>query len=535
MSQELEAIEPVAIESRAFEAARVLESIERFREPACVVRDESRGRLGVVLDGPGRSSWQGHGHTLVALLPPTYPEWLGGRSFCEAHRARFPYVVGEMANGLTTTRMVVCAARAGFLGFFGAAGLGREQLEAALVELARELGDGATWGSNLIHNPGEPSMEDATVDLYLRHGVRRVSASAFMALTLPVVRYAATGLRLDARGRVRRQNHLFAKVSRPETAGPFMSPAPVAMLEALVAAGALSRGEADLAQRVPVAEDVTVEADSGGHTDNRPLTAVFPIIAALRDELTARHQYPRPIRLGAAGGLGAPSSVAAAFSLGAAYVLTGSVNQAAVESGLGATGRTLLAQAGVADVMMAPSADMFELGVRVQVLRRGTMFGVRAQRLYELYQAHDSLEAISPAERSRLEAEIFSSPLEQVWQQTERFWALRDPRELERAAREPRHKMALCFRWYLGQASRWAIDDEPSRRADFQIWCGPAIGAFNDWVRGSFLEDPAQRTVAQIGLNLLEGATVLARSQQLRSFGVNVPAAAFQFRPRPLA
>jgi PfaD family protein len=338
-----------------------------------------------------------------------------------------------------------------------------------------------------------------------------------------------------ARGRVRRQNYLFAKISRPETAGPFMSPAPLPMLAALVAAGKLTRAEAELASRVPVAEDLTVEADSGGHTDNRPLTAIYPVIAALRDELSAKHRYQRPIRLGAAGGLGAPASVAAAFSLGAAYVLTGSVNQSAVESGLGKEGKRLLAAAGIADVMMAPAADMFELGVKVQVLRRGTLFGVRAQKLYEVFSSYDSLEAIPAPERARLEADIFRLPLDQVWLQTEQFWARRDPRQNERAMREPKHRMALCFRWYLGQASRWAIEDEVTRRTDFQIWSGPAIGTFNDWVRGSFLEPVEQRTVAQIGFNLLEGAAVVTRAAQLRAFGVPVPAVAFQFRPRPLA
>ena len=90
---------------------------------------------------------------------------------------------------------------------------------------------------------------------------------------------------------------------------------------------------------MPVAEDITVEADRGGHTDNRPLVALLPAILALRDELAARHGYTRPIRVGAAGGLGTPAAVAAAFALGAAYVLTGSVNQAAVESGLSDDGQ----------------------------------------------------------------------------------------------------------------------------------------------------------------------------------------------------
>jgi hypothetical protein len=84
-------------------------------------------------------------------------------------------------------------------------------------------------------------------------------------------------------------------------------------------------------------------------------------------------------------------------------------------------------------------------------------------------------------------------------------------------------------------SSRWAIAGDHARRADYQIWCGPAMGAFNRWVAGSFLEDVSQRSVVQIARNLLEGATVVTRAHQLRSCGVAVPPAAFEFRPRKLA
>ena len=95
--------------------------------------------------------------------------------------------------------------------------------------------------------------------------------------------------------------------------------------------------------------------------------------------------------------------------------------------------------------------------------------------------------------------------------------------------------MALCFRWYLGLSSKWAIWGQDDRRMDYQIWCGPAMGAFNQWAKGSFLEKPEARQAVQIALNLVEGAACVTRAQQLRSYGVPVPAAAFQFRPRPLS
>ncbi len=501
-----------------------------------VIRDERDGRLGLGWDGEwadrlGTDTWP-----VLASLPPLYPEWLGDRSFAEVHGLRFPYVAGAMANGIATVAMVSELARNGFLGFFGAAGLSPGRVETAIDQLQRELGHvSSCWGSNLIHSPSEPALEDTIADLYLRRGVRCVEASAYMALTPAVVRYACTGLSRDASGRIQRRNRVLAKVSREEVARRFLEPPPTEILAALVACGQLNAFEAELAAQLPLAEDITVEADSGGHTDNRPLTALLPTIASLRDRIASERGYAQPIRIGAAGGLGTPSAIAAAFALGAAYVQTGSINQACVESGLGEHGRAMLAQAEIADVIMAPAADMFEMGVDVQVLRRGSLFAVRARKLYELYRAWPSLEAIPAGEREKVERDILRGSFEQAWQSTRAFWMGRDPTQVERAERDPKHCMALVFRAYLGLSSRWAIDGVDERTADFQIWCGPAMGAFNIWTRGSFLEAPANRGVVQVARNLMEGAAVITRAQQLRSFGLAIPASGFDFRPRPLA
>lgn len=513
----------------ALTAEELVAACARIREVAHVVREPGDGRIGVApaLGGAGDWAWLG-------TLPPLYPEWLGDRSFGEAHGTRFPYIAGAMANGIGSTAIVIAMARAGCLGFFGAAGLPPARVAAAIDEVQAAVG-ALPYGFNLIHSPQEPGLEAAVVDLYLARGVRKVSASAYMKLTPPLVRYALTGLRRRPDGSIHRENAVFAKISRPETARRFLEPAPREMVEALHREGRLTAAEAELARFVPIAEDVTMEADSGGHTDNRPLGALLPMIQALRDEVVAAHRYARPIRVGAAGGLGTPQAVAAAFGMGAAYVLTGSVNQCSVEADLSAPAKALLARAEVADVAMAPAADMFELGVEVQVLKRGTLFAARARKLRELYHQHPSLEALPAEERGKLEREVFKMPLDAVWEETRRFFAERDPAQLDRAAKDPRHRMALVFRWYLGRSSRWAIQGDPDRVSDYQIWCGPAMGSFNQWVKGSFLEPPEARRVDQIAWNLLEGAAVITRAAQLRTFGVPVPSAAFQFRPRPIA
>ncbi len=500
-----------------------------------ILDDPRRGAVGVSLAGEFASPAAADAWPVRGLLAPLYPEWLGDRSFAAAHGVRFPYVSGAMANGIATTRLVSAMGRAGFLGFFGAAGLAYPRVERAVEALRRELGAQRPWGCNLIHSPHEPALEEAVADLYIRAGVRRVSAAAYMRLTPAIVRYACSGLRVDQAGDITRPRAVFAKVSRPEVARRFLEPAPAKIVAGLVARGLLSAEEANLARHVPVAEDITVESDSGGHTDNRPLAALLPGVLALRDEIARARGYRRHVRVGAAGGLGTPSAVAAAFSLGAAYVLTGSVNQACVESGLHERGRAMLARAGLADVIMAPAADMFELGVDVQVLRRGTMFGVRARKLYELYRAHERWEEIPAEERARVERQLLRCSYAEAWDATKAFWRERDATQIERGEADPRHQLALVFRSYLGRSSRWAIDGEETRAADYQIWCGPAMGAFNQWSAGSFLEQPARREVVQVARNLMEGAAAVTRAHQLRSYGVDVPSAAFDFRPRPLA
>ena len=519
-------------EAPAFDPNDIMDGVLQPRVATAVVVDPRTGHRGIGLNG--QLGTEPNAWPVLAHLPPMYPEWLGDRGFTETHQARFPYVIGAMANGIATVALVKAAAEHGFLGFFGAAGLSLPRVEAALDQLRALDAEAKPWGSNLIHSPNEPSLEAAVVELYLQRNVRRVSASAYMDLTLPLIRYATKGLKRTPDGHIHRTNYVFAKISRPEVATRFLAPPPSEALDRLVRDKLITPEEAELARYVPIAEDITVESDSGGHTDNQALGALFPTIARVRDQATQTYGYTRPIRVGAAGGLGTPLAVASAFSLGAAYVLTGSVNQACVESGLAEEGRRLLAQASLADVTMAPAADMFEMGVDVQVLKRGTMFAQRGHHLRTLYKQYPSLEAIPASDRARIEKSCFRKPLEEAWQDTRNYWIKREPQEAEKADKDPKHKMALLFRAYLGQASRWAIDGLNDRIVDYQIWCGPAMGAFNHWVKGSFLEPAEARTAGQVGLNLLEGATVALRANQLRSFGVPVPPQSFDFRPRPL-
>ncbi|MCL1127188.1 PfaD family polyunsaturated fatty acid/polyketide biosynthesis protein [Shewanella surugensis] len=457
-----------------------------------------------------------------AFAPALGTQSLGDHYFRRVHGVKYAYYAGSMANGISSEELVITLGKAGILCSFGAGGLVQERVEQAIIRIQTALPNGP-YAFNLLHSPNEPAMEKSSVALFLKHKVRTVEASAFLGLTPQIVHYRAAGLSRDANGQICITNKVIAKVSRVEVATHFMQPAPVKILQGLVDEGLISAEQMLLAQKVPMADDITAEADSGGHTDNRPLVTLLPTLLALRDSIQSEYQYLTPLRVGAGGGIGTPDAALAAFNMGAAYIVTGSVNQACVEAGASEHTRQLLSTTEMADVTMAPAADMFEMGVKLQVVKRGTFFPMRANKLYDIYSRYDAIEDIPIDEREKLESQIFRSSLEDIWQGTVSFFNERDPKVLERAMGHPKRKMALIFRWYLGLSSRWSNIGEAGREMDYQIWAGPALGAFNQWAKGSYLDDYKARHAVDIAKHLLYGAAYLNRINHLCAQGVNLP------------
>ncbi|HOX23170.1 MAG TPA: PfaD family polyunsaturated fatty acid/polyketide biosynthesis protein, partial [Elusimicrobiales bacterium] len=443
---------------------------------------------------------------------------------------KYAYLGGSMANGIASAQLALELGRAGMCGFFGSAGLSQAESDAA-AQLLQEKAQGRIYGFNLINSPQDPRWEEDAVDLFLRRGIKLIEASAYIALSPALVRFRVKGIAQNPDGSLHVPHKVIGKVSRVEVAERFFSPPPENLLRGFVASGEITQEQAALAAKIPVADAVTAEADSGGHTDNRPALSLFPSIAAVRSRMQAKHGYACPLFVGLGGGIATPEAAAAAFAMGADYLMAGSVHQACVESGTSDIVREMLARAGQADVAMSPAADMFEMGGRVQVLKRETMFPMRAAKLYELYKTCPSLDALPPEHKTWLEQDILRDSVENVWEGTRRYFLKKDPEELKRAEAEPKHKMALVFRWYLGQSSRWPLTPDLARKTDFQVWCGPAMGAFNEWAKGSFLEKPQGRRAATVAMNFLCGAAYLTRLNTLRTQGAPLPQGLETFSP----
>lgn len=482
--------------------------------------------------------WQSRAQTgaeKAAFLHPFNAGQFGDPRFKALFGAKYALYGGAMAVGIASEEMVIALGKAGMLGSFGAGGLSPARLNKAIDTIQAALPEG-NYLFNLLNSPFEPAMEQLAVDTYLERGIKAIEASAYLSMTENLVRYRASGLRQRPEGGVEIGNKIIAKLSRQEVAERFMAPAPAESLAKLQEKGLISAEQAALAARVPMADAITAEADSGGHTDNRPLVSLLPSMLTLRDKLQKQYGYSAPVMIGAGGGVSTPEGALAAFSMGAAFVVTGSVNQASLEAGTSEAIRRLLADMAQTDVIMAPASDMFEMGTKVQVLKRGTMFPMRGLKLYELYSRYDSIEDIPQEEREKLEKSVFRMPLEAVWEECVSFFSKRDPIQLERAAASPKKKMALIFRWYLGLASHWATEGKAGREMDYQVWTGPSMGAFNDWTRGTYLEEAGNRQIADVNLQILQGAAYLQRVRQLEWQGLRLPEGLRRYLPaRPVA
>lgn len=447
------------------------------------------------------------------------PQSLGDPEFKRDYGIDLAYLAGGMYRGIASKEMVARLGKAGLMGFLGTGGMELSAVEDAIRYIQAELPSGGAYGMNFIHQPSNPEKEERLIDLILARQIRIIEASAFLSMTPALVKYRAKGAERGADGRPIARNKLIAKVSRPEVAAAFLSPAPERIVASLLAKGSITSEEARLLERLPMADDLCVEADSAGHTDGGVAYALMPAMQLLRDEMQARYGYGKRVRVGAAGGIGTPEAAAAAFTLGADFIMTGSINQCTMEAGTSDRAKDLLQQMNVQDTEYAPAGDMFEIGARVQVLRKGVFFPARANKLFELYRMHDSLEAIDAKTRTHLEEKYFKRSFEAVYDEIKARSPVSD---LEQAERNPKHKMALVFKWYFAYSSQLALAGDPSSQVDYQIHCGPALGAFNQWVRGTDLENWRNRHVDEIGHRLMtETARLLER--RLNQMRVHMP------------
>lgn len=435
---------------------------------------------------------------------------LGNKEFRRLYGVKYAYLSGAMYRGIASKELVVRMAKAKLMGYLGTAGLPLTEVESAIQFIQQNVPPGASYGMNILSDLEHPAHEMRTVDLYLRHGIRFVEAAAYIQVSPALVWFRLAGLVLGEDGKIRCNHHVMAKVSRPEVAAAFLAPAPEKMVQQLLAEGRITAQQAEWAARVPMSSEICVEADSGGHTDMGIPTVIFPAMLRQRDDAVAENRWDMPVFMGLAGGIGSPQSVAAAFVMGADFILTGSINQCTVEGGTSDAVKNILQEINVQDTDYAPAGDMFELGAKVQVLKRGVFFPARANKLHSLYMQYGSLAEIPASLQQQIQQRYFKRSFDDIWNDVKSYLASGGRhQEIQQIEASPKQKMARIFKWYFAYTTRLALAGDESNKVDFQVHTGPALGSFNQWLKGTPLESWRERHVDDIAERLMQAAAQL--------------------------
>lgn len=428
---------------------------------------------------------------------------LGSSSFKELFRVRHPYVSGSMYRGISSPELVIRMGKAGLLSFYGIGGLSQERIREGITKIQQELSNGQSFGVNLLANYVQPYKEMQIIELLLQYGVQIVEASAFVTITPALALYVIKGLYRESQsGHVLSRHHVFAKISRPAMANLFMNPVPESIIQELLKEDRISQEEAKMALSYPVSTCICVEGDSGGHTDRKQLLPILLSVLQLRKEMQKRYSHFQ-FYIGAAGGLGDPISIGICFSFGADFVLTGSINQCSVEAGTSDKAKDLLQAMGVEDTDYSIAGDMFEVGAKVQVLKKGLLFPARANTLFNIYTLFNSLDEIPNSIRTTLEEQYFRMSFEEAAVEVEHYFG---------RAKSSKGQMAVLFRWYLHTSNEWAIRGTIDRVIDYQIHTGPALGLLNQWMKGRPQESWTARHVDWIAEALMDEAAAYRKS-----------------------
>ncbi|UAA37178.1 PfaD family polyunsaturated fatty acid/polyketide biosynthesis protein [Paraneptunicella aestuarii] len=443
-----------------------------------------------------------------------HPEDLGANSFRERYNIKYAYLTGAMYKGIASKELVIAVAKAGLMGFLGTAGMSLERIEKEIQFIQQELGSEHSYGMNLHSHLDHPEVEMDTVNLYLKYGITCIEAASFMQMTPALIYYRLSGLHQKSDSTIECRNRIIAKISRPEVARAFLSPPPERLVLKLLKEGKITQQQADMAKHISMSDDICVEADSGGHTDQGIASVLLPSMQSLRKEIEQERQSAHKIHIGLAGGIGTPQAAVAAFMMGADFILTGSINQCTVEAGTSDYVKNLLQDINVQDTDYAPAGDMFEVGAKIQVLKKGIFFPSRANKLFSLYSHYNSWDEIPEKIRHQVENKYFQKSFDQVWQEVQSHHQRKNQHAtLEKAAKNSKHKMALVFRWYFAYANQLAFTGDEKNQVDFQVHTGPALGAFNQWVKNTHLESWRNRHVDQIAEKLMRETAELLNSQ----------------------
>ena len=128
---------------------------------------------------------------------------------------------------------------------------------------------------------------------------------------------------------------------------------------------------------------------------------------------------------------------------------------------------------------------------------------------------------IPESERLKLERTFFKRSLSEVWEQALGYLKAKGrEKDIALTQANPKIRMARVFRFYFAYSVQLAFSGSAEDLVNYQVHTGPALGAFNQWVKGTALEPWTERHVDDIAIALMDAAAQHLRLGYERSLGL---------------
>ncbi|WP_073587898.1 ACP S-malonyltransferase [Anaerocolumna xylanovorans] len=431
----------------------------------------------------------------IKARPEKIVNCLGSEEFKKDYDVDFAYAVGGMCKGISSAAMIKKLADSRILGFLGTYKLQLHEAE-ELIDQALASMEHHRVGVNVTYDALNSKDHIGIMEYIIKRDIRNIEVSDYRMIDLSIVKYRLKAIYTDKDSTLVIPHKILAKVSSREMAEKFCSPAPEEMVQILYQNNEITEFEAKYAKYIPMCDDLCIEY----HMQGQSALGYIQTIKEMSRLLYEKYDLYQCPRVGFAGGIGNPQMIAVSFLMGADFVVTGSINQCSVEAATSNIVKDNLQSLDETDFTYAAVSDLFEFGEKKSIVKKGSLYHIRANRLYEVYNRYNSVEEIPADIKNLIEEKYFQKSFETIYSDIYENLT-KDNKKLSKE--QPKYKMALIIRCFLDKCFQDALDGRMEGKINYQIISSNAIVQFNHWVKDTELSDWKRRYVDVIAKRIM--------------------------------
>lgn len=421
---------------------------------------------------------------------------LGSLSFKEEYQTDIAYAAGGIRDGISSVSMIKKLADSNILGFLGTKGLDIHKIK-GLLESAFNMVEHEKIGVHVACDVLKPENNNQQLKLMIDKDIRRLQISGYQKPDEWIYEYRIRNIQYSEKHKVESPYKLLVCVNNLKAAEEFLKPIKKDYIKKLIELKKLTQIEAEMADSLPVCDDICIENTGMGAGGFGWISS----IKKLNERIGQSSSLRKEVRVGICGGIGNPQMLALAFFAGADFIMTDTINQCTVEAETSAHVKDLLQSAKENDFTFAPADDLFEFGERISVLKRGTLYPARAQKVYDIYSKYASVEEISKADTKLLTEKYFGIKLSEMYQ---RIMKTVSEEERKLISEQPKYKLGLIMKGYLQECFHQAQAGEKESEINYGIAVERDMADINRWLQGTDIEHWDRRSIDVIAKRIME-------------------------------